>query len=130
MEIEQELNETGLHIALSLKHDLSNEWYLFKQNGSIDLKIDKSRLPYMAQLIDADATIENVMFIAQVKENPNSYSINIDDEATNLTRIDEWNLCRGNNEDIKLDTVFNLSVTPTELEKLEEIVMVVKYSFF
>lgn len=128
--IEQELNETGLHIALSLKHDLSNEWYLFKQNGSIDLKIDKSRLPYMAQLIDADATIENVMFIAQVKENPNSYSINIDDEATNLTRIDEWNLCRGNNEDIKLDTVFNLSVTPTELEKLEEIVMVVKYSFF
>lgn len=127
--IEQELNETGLHIALSLKHDLSSEWHLFKQNGSVDLKIDKSRLPYMAQLIDADAAIENVMFIAQVKDNPNSYSINIDDGAINLTRIDEWKLCRGNSEDIKLDTAFKLSVVPAELEKLEELVLVIKYSF-
>ncbi len=127
--IEQELNETGLHIALSLKHDLSNEWHLFKKNGSVDLKIDKSRLPYMAQLIDADATIENIIFIAQVKGNPKSHSINIDGETINLARIDEWKLCRGNSEDIKLDTTFKLSVIPAELEKLEEIVMVVKYSF-
>ena len=42
------------------------------------------------------------MFIARVKNNPAGYSINIDGTATNLSRIDEWKLCRGNNTDIAI----------------------------
>ena len=110
-----------------MKHDLSNEWHLLKQNGNVDLKIDKSRLPYMAQTIDA--AIENVMFLAKVKDNPVTFSVKVDGNDTNLNRIDEWNLCRGNNSDIDLDKSFALSVDPTPLNNLEELMMVVKYSF-
>lgn len=140
--IEQELNETGLHVLLSMKHDLPNEWHLFKENGSVELTIDKSRLPYMAQVIDTKATIEEVMFIAQVKENPGNYSINniyVDDESNviNFSKIDEWKLFQGKNENIniRLDKTFKLSVADitesgiSNLETLEELMIIVKYSF-
>jgi len=125
--ITQRLSQTGLHIALNMKHDLPNEWHLLKQDGSVDLKIDKSRLPYMAQTIDAE--IENVMFVAKVKNNPSTFTISIDENAINLARRDEWKLCRGNNENIDLNTSFKLEVASVQLNDLEDLMMMVKYSF-
>jgi uncharacterized protein YqfB (UPF0267 family) len=124
-EIKQQLNQQGLHIAISMKHDMPNEWHLLKENGTVDLQIDKSKLPYFVQSLDVE--IKNVMFIAQVKNNPASYPISIEGSDTNLSRIDEWKLCRGNNVDIKLDKSFELSVVPEQLEYLEELMLVVKY---
>lgn len=46
-----------------------------------------------------------------------------------LVKINEWKLCKGNNADIALDTSFALSVAPAQLNNLEELMMVVKYSF-
>lgn len=126
-EIKQQLSQIGLHIALNMKHDLPNEWHLLTKTGFVELKIDKSRLPYLAQMIDTTA-IESVMFIASVKNNPASYVIKIDESSTNLSRIDEWKLCRGNNMGIHLNTPFKLLVTPpSQLENLEELMLVVKY---
>ena len=54
---------------------------------------------------------------------------NIIGKRTNidLLRIDnEWKLCRGNNADIELDTSFELSVVPAQLN-LKELMLVVKY---
>ena len=82
----------------------------------------------MAQVTDTTA-IESVMFIAKVKNNPASYSIKIDGSTTNLSRIDEWKLCRGSNTNIDLNTLFELLVVPTQLNNLEELMLVVKYSF-
>jgi Tc toxin complex TcA C-terminal TcB-binding domain len=126
-EIKQQLSQTGLHIALNMKQDLTNEWLLLKNNGMVNLKIDKSRLPYMAQTIDA--AIENVMFVAKVKNNPANFTVQVDGAPTNLARIDDWRLCRSNNADIELDTAFDLSVAPAQLNNLEELMLVVKYSF-
>lgn len=126
--IEQELNETGLHVALNMKHDLPNEWHLFKKNGSIDLKIDKTRLPYIAQMLTP--SVDNLMFVAKIKNNPVSYSIDIDGNALDLSKInEEWKLCKGISEDIKLDTTFTLSVAQADLNNLEELMLVVKYHF-
>ncbi len=126
--IKQQLSQTGLHIALNMKHDMATEWLLLKTNGTVNLTIDKSRLPYIAQTIDA--AIENVMFVAKVAGNPASFIVNVDSVPTNLARVDEWELCRGNNAVIELDTAFDLSVAPAaELNKLEELMLVVKYSF-
>lgn len=125
VEIKQSLNQTGLHIVLNMKHDLPNEWYLFKKNGKIDLKIDKSRLPYFVQSLAVET--ENIMFIAKVRNNPASFSLDINGNATNLAKIDEWQLCRGNYTDIELDTTFELSVPSTQINNLEELMMVVKY---
>jgi Tc toxin complex TcA C-terminal TcB-binding domain len=126
-EIKQQLSQTGLHIALNMKQDLTNEWLLLKNNGTVNLKIDKSRLPYMAQTIDA--AIENVVFVTKVKNNPANFTVQVDGVPTNLARIDDWKLCRGNNSDIELDIAFDLSVAPAQLNNLEELMMVVKYSF-
>ena len=126
--IKQELaGEEGLHIYMNMKYDLPNEWYSLKKNATVDLKIDKSRLPYLAQTLDA--AVENVVFIARIKDNPGSFTINIDHVATNLSLVDDWNLCKGDNSNIEIDTIFNLAVAASELENLEELIMLVKYSF-
>ncbi|HEX7140755.1 MAG TPA: hypothetical protein VF219_23080, partial [Vicinamibacterales bacterium] len=125
--IKQQLSQTGLHLALNLKQDLPNEWLVLKSNGTVNLKIDKSRLPYVAQTIDA--AIEDVMFVAKVKNNPASFTVNVDGGAVNLSRVDAWELCRGITSAIALDTAFDLSVAMGQLNNLDELMMVVKYSF-
>ena len=47
----------------------------------------------------------------------------------NLSRIDEWALCKGDNSDIEIDTPFELSVELAQLANLEDLMMVVKYNF-
>jgi hypothetical protein len=59
---------------------LPNEWHLLKQNGTVDLVIDKSRLPYMAQPLDT--TIESAMFIAKTEDTP---SITVDNTLINFS---------------------------------------------
>jgi len=128
-EIRQQLNQTGLHVAINIKHDLPNEWQLFKKNGIINITIDKSRLPYMAQTIAA--AIENVIFIAKIKNknNPPTFTISVDGNDTALAKIDEWKLCQGNYSAINLNASFELSVDQAQLNNLEDLMMVVKFSF-
>jgi hypothetical protein len=45
------LGQNVLH-AFSLRHDMPNEWHEFMQNGDVDFKIDKSRLPYILQALN------------------------------------------------------------------------------
>ena len=54
---------------------------------------------------------------------------NVDAAITNLYRIDEWELCKGNNTDIDLDASFELSVDQAQLNNLEDLMMVIKFSF-
>jgi hypothetical protein len=133
-EIEQELFQKGLHIAINMKHDLSNEWNLLTKNGSVELKIDKSRLPYMAQHLNAK--IDSIIFI--VKNSMNSPLIKIDTNPTEtklhpndivsigFSLIIGWSgMWQGDkNVVVALDTPFKI-ITDT----LEELIMVVKYSF-
>jgi len=144
-EIKQELTKTGLHIALNLKHDMPNEWHLLKQNKTVDLKIDKSRLPYLAQAIDPQ--IECIMFIAKSSDtNPPMITIDTEQNGSsnptdlNLSNISGWEdtllkeyISKGifetTNQEITLDNPFNISIIQTHLEKLEELLLVVKYRF-
>lgn len=124
-EVQQELSQTGLHTAINLTHDMPNEWHLLKTNGSVDLTIDTSRLPYMAQALEA--TIDNVVVLAKVNGNPANFTISLDGADLNLSRIDDWQLCKAETTDI--DTAFQLSLTASNLANLEELVLVVKYTF-
>jgi hypothetical protein len=126
--IQQRFDQTGLHIALNMKHDLPNEWFVFKKNGTIDLTLNKSRLPYMVQPFDT-AEIESVMFVAQIKTNPATFTLNVDGVVTNLARVIELKLCNGIYSDIDLDTPFTLSVSNADKLKLEELLLVIKYKF-
>ncbi|MGH7800541.1 MAG: neuraminidase-like domain-containing protein [Thermodesulfobacteriota bacterium] len=124
-EIRQQLAETGLHLAFNIKQDMPNEWYKLKKNGSVNLQIDKSRLPYFVQSLDVE--IDHVTFIARVKNNPASFTINIDGATNILNRKAEWQLCLKDNSDLELDTSFQLSIAQLQLDKLEDLMMVVKY---
>lgn len=123
----QGLGQTGLHIALNMKHDMPNEWHLLKQNGEVNLAIGRSRLPYIAQSVDT-VEIKNVIFVAKVKDNPTTFPINVNaaDTDTNLTWVDDLKLYRGSNDDINLGTSFNLKA---DRNKLEELILIVKYEF-
>lgn len=127
--IAQAVNETGLHVALTMRHDMPNDWHMLKKNSSIDLTITKTRLPYMVQVIEKPE-IEEVMFLAQIKDDPATYSISIDDSALGLAKIsNELKLCRGKSEDIKIDKSFKLSVDSDQIENLEELFLVIKYKY-
>ena len=129
--IKQGLKQSGMHVAVNMKHDMPNEWHLLKNNGSLDLTLDKSRLPYMAQHDDS-TEIEDVIFIAKVSDNPASFTIEINGATTNLSRVNELMLCKGSNEEEKiiLNEIFNISIPSiTDKSKLEELLMIVKYKF-
>ena len=127
-EIKQQLSQTGMHIALNMKHDLPNEWHLLKTSGTVNLSITKSRLPYFVQAIE-DAQIEKVIFIARAKENPAAYSVKIGGNPLNLSRIDEWKLCRGNKNGLVIETPFELSINQPQLSNLEDLMILVKLNF-
>ncbi|NMH88793.1 Tc toxin subunit A-related protein [Flavivirga algicola] len=126
--MEQDLGQNGLHVALNMVHDLPNEWLLLKTNGTVNLTIDKNRLPYMVQSVNT-AAIESVMFIAKVNGNPANFTVNVDAVATNLSRVDDLEMCTGINSDIDLDTQFTLSVSDADQANLEELMIIVKYNF-
>jgi len=121
--IKEGLSQEKFHVTINMKHDLPNEWLLLKQNGIANLVIDKSRLPYMAQTLDAG--IESVMFVAKNKTD-SIPAIKIDTVDIDLSTIDEINLYTGVNSNINiaLETPFNI-----ESPDLEELIMVVKYKF-
>jgi hypothetical protein len=120
--IRQSLNQEGLHLAISINHDLPNEWHLLKQNGVINLLVDKSRLPYMAQALGT--TIESVLIVAKAANSP---SINVNSNSVSLVLEPQLQLYRGEVNDIELGVVFDLTVAiPNELEDL---LLVVKYSY-
>lgn len=126
-EIKQQLNKTGLHVALNMKHDLPNEWHLLKTNGVVNLTIDKSRLPFFTQSLAPE--IENVTFVAKAKSDPGTYTIKINGADMDLARVDAWKLCQESNSDIDLDTAFELSLDAAELADLEELMIVTKFTF-
>ena len=125
--IKQELSQTGLHTLINFKHDMPNEWHLLKQNGSANVTIDKSRLPYLAQALDA--SIGNVVLLAKVAGNPAMFAVDIDGATTNLSLIGGWGMAKGENGDIELGTPFELSLLPVNLPKLQELIAVVHYEF-
>jgi hypothetical protein len=114
---------------------MSNEWYLLKTALNIDLKIDDSRLPYFTRYF-AGKRIENLTFIARLKEeippavSPSNYLINISTQPTplKLDRHEKYQLYIGETSDINFNTLFNLSVSQTDLPKLEELMVLVRYS--
>src|SRR5690606_28985878 len=118
----QDLSQTGMHIAINMKHDMPNEWHLLKKDGTIDMIIDQSRLPYIVQTFDT-TEIEKVLFVAKVKDNPATFTVNVDGNGTDLARVDDLKLCTGINSDIDLDSLFALSVSNANKVKLEEMIL-------
>jgi 5-hydroxyisourate hydrolase-like protein (transthyretin family) len=124
--IKQGLGQNGLHVALNLKQDFSNEWHLLKKNIEVNITIDKTRLPYMVQFFD-DIKIENVVFIAKIKKE-DSFKMNINSEDVMFNKVNNLIIYKGTVQDVKLNIPFKLSLTESNSSILEELFMVVNYS--
>ncbi len=122
-QIRQQLNtEQGFYIAFNLKHDMPNEWHLFRKNKSVSLTISKDRLPYFIQGINT-ADIEHITFVAK---SPSAVTIKVDGTPVSINRA-EWSLFIGNHSGITLDNAFTLSIdSQSEMDALSEMLMVIK----
>jgi Tc toxin complex TcA C-terminal TcB-binding domain len=144
--IKQQLTESGLHIAINMKHDMPNEWHMLTKKGKTNIKIDKSRLPYMVQSLGA--SIDRIMFITKGKNTPvSSLFVGLPLSlltlpllpALSLSPLAGWDLNKGLKSNIKHDliTSYDFSVSDPSLAitaeapwgNLEELMMIVKYSF-
>ncbi|NOT50226.1 MAG: hypothetical protein HOP10_03005 [Chitinophagaceae bacterium] len=125
--IHQGLGDTGFHVAINIKRDLPEKWHQLKKSGTVDLLIDKSRMPYMVQSLVTG--IETVRFIAEVEDDGSPFNILINGTGKDLGMDNNLNLHTGIIEDLQLGTSFNLSVAGADIEKLKDMLMVVKYSF-
>ena len=113
-EMSQQLTETGLHIIMSLKYDLPKEWNLLKQNGSANIKIEKSRLPYFAQLLTPAIS---VMLVSES-------SVHI--SGLSFTSLGDSGLQKAEIRNVSLDNSFTLSGDITTLATLDELILIVK----
>jgi hypothetical protein len=126
--IKQQVNsETGIHIAINMKHEMPNEWHLLKKNKTVDITISDDRLPYFIQAIGGE-DIDHIKFIA---ESPAAITLKIDNTplAVNGTL---WGLFNGNTSsgEVSLNTAFTLSIdSQTELDSLENLMMIIKCAF-
>jgi len=125
--IQQELSKTGLHKAISLRHEMPNEWHLLTTTGTVNTSINKERLPYFTQPIDT--TIAYVMFVAKVTGDPANITIQINDVDLILNRNEDWGMCINQTNTIALDTNFKITSNPEDLDQIEALMMVVKYAF-
>ena len=87
--IKQQLSEEGLHVAINMKNDMPNEWHMLKNKGTVDLKIDKSRLPYMAQGLNAK--VREILFISisliEIKTLTLVTNLGLSNEASDLIKL-------------------------------------------
>jgi len=124
-QISQQLSETGMHIPFSLEHDMPGEWHQLKTRGSVSVVIDKLRLPYMVQLVNS--TIKEVMLIARIKGNPETFPIKVGSSAVIIKLNTEIGLLIGKSTAIQLETPFVLSIEDGARDLIKELVLMVKY---
>jgi len=139
-QINQQLNETGLHIPWSMKHDMPNEWNLFIKNGITNIIIEPSRLPYMAP-VTTNAKLSLLLIsrkkILRLRSDINpGIDINFNPiPGVDLFKSDEIIISIGSffklygykNGIIPSSVVTNNEVDNTDLLSLDDLVIVVKF---
>ncbi|MDR6782684.1 DNA-binding transcriptional MerR regulator [Pedobacter africanus] len=123
--VSQQLNETGMHLLIGLRQDIPSGWNLLKTGGTVNLSIDKSRLPYMVQGMNVG--LKQVTFMAQVKGNPQTFTMTLDNSTVTLELNTELGTLIGTSMAIQLETLFTLSVAEADKGKIEDLVLLIKY---
>ncbi|MGI0486474.1 transposase family protein [Pantanalinema rosaneae CENA516] len=118
-------SRTGLYVALNLKHDLPSEWHKLKQSNSVLINLTKERLPFYVQ--GYNPTITETIWVARIKGNSPSFSMNLNSVTFSLNRDPSLNdLHKGVSTLITLGDEFTLS-KPNATD-LEELWLICRYS--
>jgi hypothetical protein len=128
--VEERSRQEGLFAVIDMKHDMPDKWHLLKVTKAVDIKIDNARLPFFAQSV-AVKQIVNFTLIAQLKERTqSSFPVTISNATVPvlLNKNEQLKLYTAEITEIKFNEEFNLSIDENNLPKLEELVLLVKYS--
>lgn len=126
-EIKETQGREGLHLALSMRQVMPNEWHLLKTNGTVNVQVLKARLPYFTQALEPE--IEKTTFIARPAEVTSSITMQLNGTNLVLNNNSEWKLCLNDASGLLLDTPFIIGMEQGELGKLEDLMLIVKYVF-
>jgi hypothetical protein len=118
--IQQNLSETGLHIMLSMKHDMPNEWNLLKTNYSCPIKVDYSYLPYLVKA--KTGTIAEVSLWSTKAIN----SLSATGTGLSHSKVHSYNKALIQSKDFTLSCP---PANPNQVDDLDDLIVVVKYSF-
>ena len=117
-------SESGIHLAINMKQEMSNEWYLFKKNKTTAINITSERLPYFIQAMGG-ATIDHITFFAKA---PGAVTVKINNTPLPINGA-LWGLQKANTGIgvVTLDNQFDLSIdAQAELDSIEELMIVAK----
>jgi hypothetical protein len=117
--------EEGLFTLVDLKHDRPNEWNILKKGMGVNLIIDDSWLPHFTKP-SQHKQIENVIFITK-----RDISLKIEETTLTFNRNEDLQLYYSEAQ-IDFNTSFKLKVlpgNPDDLVNLDELMILVKYSF-
>lgn len=127
-EMRQALSETGFQSAISMKADLPNEWQSIKRTGTSKLTLSETRMPALIRFMEKKS-IREVLFIARTPQ-VGVHTIELDGDPVTLNKVSsKSNFFKGESEAIKLDKEFNLSVPSDFKDSLEELWLVISYTF-
>lgn len=124
--IKNTLGENGLYSAFSLKHDFPNEWHQLISNGEVNFKIEKSRLPYLAQAVSSTEKVE-VIFLAKTKNDTTALSMKVDHIDIVFSWLDEVQLYQGELSSITLDSKLTILIQDVLKENLQELYLIIKF---
>ena len=127
--IKQNLNERGLYISISLKHDMPNALNLLKKDYTTDIKIESSRLPYFAKSVSFKKIMlsakENIIIL---KKDANGAPLIFSQLQENLWQAEFKN-------EVALNSIVKIELTKSttetlseaEIKSLDELIIIVKY---
>ena len=128
--VEELAKNEGLFSVIDIRHDMPDVWHQLKTGSAADLMISDSRLPYFTKAFTGTKII-NATLIARLNDSSRSvYPVSIPNKATALVlnKDSSVGLYSGVADGISLNTSFHLSIDQAELAKLEELIILVKYS--
>ena len=133
--LQEQLNElllsagkTGLFKGFNIRHQFPDEWHKLKQNHSTTLILTEQDLPKFAR--EHNPGIESAIWLARVNGDPDSFEMSLDDGNPFTLNVDPTlnNLVVGQSGIITLNESFILSANNEDLEDLENLVLLIKYT--
>ena len=128
--------QDGLITLIDLKHDMPNEWNLLTSKGKASITIDKSKLSYMVQ---ANSSFSFIIILIS-KVNISSIKISIaQDRPITFQPFSGMYKFESDSLQVSLDRPFSFDIegyslengvektNSTELNSLDDLIMVVKY---
>lgn len=129
--IRQGLENTGLHVAISMRRDMPNEWGMLKKTKTTWVTISRDRLPYFAR--ESSGTVESIVFFTV----NTAVSLTVDTQVVEINKAlvdvelveveNEIFYSESESDNLAFDSSVKLAIdSQDELDTVQDLLLVVK----